>query len=167
MRTFELESRVGDGRLIVWIHGCQQFHLDALNGIATAVDSPGFCPRPYNYMLCLRIYFNGVGSGVGEYIAVFVHLMKGPYDDDLKWPFPGKIKLSILDQSKGPGPCHHITCPTANPNMLACQRPTAPVNAEGFGHEKFAPIARICQPPYMKDDTISVSIVIKWCHEDE
>jgi len=54
------------------------------------------------YKMCLRVYASGVGDGEGTHISVYLHLMKGPYDDELEqsghWPLRGMFKVELLDQ---------------------------------------------------------------------
>lgn len=49
--------------------------------------SPGFYTSPYGYKLCLRINLNGLENGDGTHVALFVHVMRGDYDEHLEWPF--------------------------------------------------------------------------------
>ena len=53
--------------------------------------SPSFYTHPKGYKMCLMVNANGrtLRDGTCNYgnIAVFLHLMKGQFDDELKWPF--------------------------------------------------------------------------------
>ena len=60
--------------------------------------SPPFYSHPQGYKMCLRVDSNGNGEGKGTHISAFVCLMKGEFDDHLKWPFRGSISLRILSQ---------------------------------------------------------------------
>ena len=107
----------------------------------------------------MRINLNGVDSGVGKHVALFVHMMQGDYDNILEWPFTGRIALSILDQSDTAEFRHHISeTLVAKPNLLAFQRPTAPCNYKGYGYVEFAPIEQIREPQYVKNNTMLVRI---------
>ncbi|XP_067043181.1 TNF receptor-associated factor 6-like [Acropora muricata] len=160
-RAFEFEGRVCNGSYIWRIENYRQRRQDAINGIATAVHSPAFYTSLYGYKLCLRINLNGVDSGVGRYIALFVHMMQGDYDSILEWPFTGRITLTILDQSEGTEFRQHISeSLIAKPNLLAFQRPTAPRNYKGYGYVEFAPIEHIRDPQYIKNNTMLVRIQI-------
>ena len=50
------------------------------------------------YKMCLRVYPNGIGSSKCTYVSVYIYLMKGDNDDDLKFPFKGRIVVSLLNQ---------------------------------------------------------------------
>ena len=47
------------------------------------------------YKMCLNVVANGE---FGPHVSVFVYLMRGDNDDNLKWPFKGTIKVSLLNQ---------------------------------------------------------------------
>ena len=49
--------------------------------------SPPFYYRE-GYKMCLGVYANGVGKGAGTHVSVSLLLLKGCYDDQLKWPIP-------------------------------------------------------------------------------
>ncbi|XP_044174909.1 TNF receptor-associated factor 6-like isoform X2 [Acropora millepora] len=156
-RADELEGRVCNGSYIWRIENYQQRRQDAINGVATAVHSPAFYTSLYGYKLCLRINLNGVDSGVGTYIALFVHMMQGDYDSILEWPFTGRITLTILDQSEGTELRQHMSRSfIVNPNLPAFRKPTVYRNREGYGYVVFAPIEHISEPRYIKNDTMLV-----------
>ena len=62
--------------------------------------SPSFYTHPQGYRMCLDVYANGDGDGKGTHISVFVYLMRGEYDNHLKWPFRGNIAIQLLNQIK-------------------------------------------------------------------
>ena len=49
--------------------------------------SPPFYTHHKGYKMCVGIYANSYGEHKGAYTSVSVHLMKGEFDDELKWPF--------------------------------------------------------------------------------
>lgn len=49
------------------------------------------------YKLCLGVHANGYAD-VHGYMSVFIHLMKGEFDNRLKWPVSGRITVKLLDQ---------------------------------------------------------------------
>ena len=38
------------------------------------------------YKMCLAVYANGTGEGAGTHVSLSLFLLKGNYDDQLKWP---------------------------------------------------------------------------------
>ena len=60
--------------------------------------SSPFYTHPFGYKMCLGVDANGWGDGKGTHVSVFVYLMKGEFDDDLKWPFQGSVILQLCNQ---------------------------------------------------------------------
>ena len=54
------------------------------------------------YLMRLRVYPNGHGKGEGTHVSVYLHLMKGPHDDELEqsghWPLRGIFTIELLNQ---------------------------------------------------------------------
>ena len=65
--------------------------------------SPPFYSHIGGYKMGLYVYANGVGDGKATHVSVFVQLMRGEYDDQLKWPFRGVITIQLLNQSRDEG----------------------------------------------------------------
>ena len=59
---------------------------------------PSFYTHSHGYRMCIRVYPKGSGDGEGTHVSVFTCLMKGPFDDHLKWPFRGEITIQIVNQ---------------------------------------------------------------------
>ena len=55
--------------------------------------SPPFYTHYRGYKMCLGVDANGYDDGKGSHVSVFVYMMKGEYDDSLKWPFRGYITI--------------------------------------------------------------------------
>ena len=49
------------------------------------------------YVVCLRVFAAGNDDGKGTHVSVYLHLMKGPYDDKLKWPMRAKYAINLID----------------------------------------------------------------------
>ena len=54
--------------------------------------SPLFDTGPHGYCMKIGVYGNDTD------LEISVYLMKGKYDDDLKWPFIGKVTWKLLNQ---------------------------------------------------------------------
>ena len=61
--------------------------------------SPAFYTHPRGYRMCVNIVPHGFGDGEGTHVSIFTYLMRGPFDDYLKWPFRGKITIQYLNQA--------------------------------------------------------------------
>ena len=75
---------------------------DAKNHTTEKIFSDGFYTDYPGYKLCLGARANGKPGCLGSHIYVYVHIMKGEYDDLLKWPFQQTFKLSIVSQEPIP-----------------------------------------------------------------
>ena len=61
--------------------------------------SPPFYTHPHGYKMCMRVWPNGFGKGKGTHLGVAIYLMRGEFDDQLKWPFRGDITIQLLNQN--------------------------------------------------------------------
>ena len=60
--------------------------------------SPPFYTHPKGYKMCLAVTANSYNKYDGTHTAVGIHLMKGEFDDQLKWPFRGHITVRLHSQ---------------------------------------------------------------------
>ena len=60
--------------------------------------SEPFYTHQQGYKMCLAVYANGDGNSGGTHISVHCYLMRGEYDDHLRWPFQGSIAVQLLNQ---------------------------------------------------------------------
>lgn len=53
------------------------------------------------YLMYLSVYPAGYDEGEGSHVSVYLHLMKGPYDDELEqsgyWPLRGTFTIDLLN----------------------------------------------------------------------
>ena len=115
--------------------------------------SPPFYTHPRGYKMCLKVDANGNGDGEGSHVSLFVYMMKGEYDDSLKWPFQSDITIQLLSQI-GDDDRHrvntlHVTDDTnIDKRVLKGER-----SAAGFGFHEFIR-HRDLTPRYLKDDCL-------------
>ena len=123
--------------------------------------SPPFYCHPYGYKMCLRVHCNGKGSGNGTHVSVFVHLMHGEFDDQLKWPFRGEVTIQLLNQG---GRRRHCTktvyfndrCSTG----VGCRVTEAAVgvaSGSGLGFPQFVSYNDL-RPKLLKNDSLTLRI---------
>lgn len=160
LKSRDIIGRLCNGHFIWKIDNYAQCRQDAINGVMTALHSDALYTHLNGYKMCMRINLNGVDSGLGKHIALFVHMMQGDYDSILEWPFTGRIVLSILDQSDADHRHHLSESLIAKPNLLAFKRPTAPRNYKGYGYVEFAPIEQMREGTYVKNNTMLVKIQV-------
>ena len=96
--------------------------------------SPPFYSHLGGYKMCLNVCANGYGEVKGTHVSVFVCLMKGEFDDDLKWPFSGKITIQLKGMLKNEPKKVQKTLTLGNDNVL--HRPTTEeLNSSGLGYD--------------------------------
>jgi len=69
--------------------------------------SPPFYTHPQGYKMCLGVDANGCGDGEGTHVSLFAYLMRGEFDDHLKWPFQGHVVIQLCNQLQDKYHCGH------------------------------------------------------------
>ena len=116
------------------------------------------------YKMCFRVDANGQRHGKGTHVSVYVYLMLGDNDDNLKWPFKGTIKVSLLNQLEdGQHYTKQVWSPDADIPEDSSRRVTKGERAAGWGHGAFIRHQDLkycgdknCQ--YLKDNTLFVRV---------
>ena len=113
------------------------------------------------YKMCVNIDANGYGSGRDTHISVCIYLVKGDNDDILKFPFKGRIVVSLLTQLEDK---NHYTremwSPKDNvPEDTSGRVTTGKRSGFGWGHPKFIPHNNLNyksdkNSPYLKNDCL-------------
>ena len=104
------------------------------------------------YKMCLMVDANGVVGGKGTPVSVLVHLMRGEFDDFLKWPFRGDVTIQL----KKTDPPHYQmirSFDNATPDRCVCKPPTKGRNL-GWGYYQYISLADLYAGGYLKDDKL-------------
>ena len=113
-------------------------------------------PQGYKMQLCVNAY--GDGPGKGTHISVFLILMKGDFDDNLKWPFRGSVTIQILSQN---GDSQHYTdCITYRDGVsdqVAGRVMDERRSAKPWGKVKFMSHADISST-FVRNDSVKICI---------
>ena len=119
--------------------------------------SPHFYTHPNGYKMCLRVHANGDNIWKGTHITVCVSIMRGEFDDQLKWPFRGDITIQLLNQE---GEGHHTRTLCYNDKVedkYACRVMKGKRASYVWGHGVFLPHTDL-RPKYLKNDCIKLRI---------
>ena len=116
------------------------------------------------HRMCLQWHSNGFGDGKGTHVSIFTHLMRGPYDDHLKWPFRGEITIQIVNQA---GDHSHVekTIPYSDKTPDSCAGRVIDKETSGsWGFHNFLAHTKLeynaaKKTQYLKDDIIVVRVV--------
>ena len=60
--------------------------------------SPPFYSHALGYKMCFEVDVAGSSVGEGTHVSVLAHLMRGEFDEQLKWPFHGLVKIKLLNE---------------------------------------------------------------------
>ena len=117
--------------------------------------SPPFHTHPRGYKMCLGANANGYGHGNGTHLSLYVFLMQGEFDDQLKWPFRGHVTVQLLNQM---GEAGHLTKKlNMTTQSLATQRVTMPGKSpSALGFPLFITHSELLEPlcPYLVQDSL-------------
>ena len=127
-------------------------------GYETPILSDAVYSYRFERLTGIRIYPNGVGSGRGTHVAIFIHMMESTFDDLLDWPYTGTITVSVLDRSGSRARSDINQIIQAKPNLSAFQQPHETICRTGYGYERFAIIEDFFGPRYVKSDTLLLKI---------
>ena len=114
--------------------------------------SPPIYTHYKGYKVCLRVHASGHGND--SHISVFLHFMKGEFDESLKWPFRGAIYFQVLDQVDGSSNIKHTFLYNDKTHDSACSRVTnGEMSLSGRGESKLIAHSQL-EPTYLKHDTL-------------
>ena len=83
-----------------WVVVVENFTLKKREGADAFIYSKPFYSSVGGYKFCLKVYPNGMGSGHGSHLSVYLCLMRGENDDQLAWPFDGSVTVTLLNQQQ-------------------------------------------------------------------
>ena len=107
------------------------------------------------YKMCISVYPNGVVKGEGSHMSMFLHVMKGPYDNQFSWPFEIYLLNQIIDTT-------HYKSEVSFSQREMGDRVFSGVRGKGWGsqvfisNEKLENITLNCQ--FLKNDTVFLKV---------
>ena len=106
----------------------------------------------------IRWDYNNTGK-----VGCFIYIMKGEFDDKLKWPFIYRRKFVLLNQNRKED--NHIWSDDITKDDLqkypqCFQKPTE-IRNQGIGNASFISNTEILTEKYCKDDSISLLITVE------
>jgi len=167
----ELEGRVNDlqsevsasrnGTLIWKISDFNNAMKKAKDEEEIALFSDTIYTGRYGYKLQAVAYPNGVASGKGTFLSLYIMIEKGEFDALLKWPFKQKVFFTLLDQNRNSS---STACKTeellGDRNSTSFVRPQNDANP-GWGFPKFITLDALKTGSYLKDDCIFIKIEVE------
>ena len=123
-----------------------------------------FYTHPQGYKLCLKVYANDVGDSEGTHVSVYAYLMRGKFDDHLKWPFRGHVTVAMLNQLEDKNHTTRTIPFTDTTDNTVVGRVTKGAAAQGWGYDTFVVHTELNYNPtkncqYLKYDCLRFKIV--------
>ena len=91
----ELSSETSDGIIEVTMTNYSQHKRDNDKWY-----SHPFYSNTQGYKMCLEVVANGYATARGTHLSVYIHLMQGQFDAELRWPFCGEVEVQLLNQER-------------------------------------------------------------------
>ena len=130
--------------------------------------SPPYFTHVNGYKMCFEVDFNEIDSDTS--LRIYSYMMLGPLDDDLLWPFKGKVIIRLLNQC---GNRHHYDYVFDYKDKKQGRR----VNKGNRGKYLSTQSARLpldqldydadinCQ--YLKDDCLKFKVIVPYIYEQD
>ena len=116
--------------------------------------SPPFYTHLNGYRICLIVDLNGAR---GAHVSVFTELMRGPFDNELRWPFRGAITVELFNQ-EGEIENHSCIIDYVEAPIEYSRRVTdTRENNKSWGIERFISNNHL-SPKFLKNDTLHFRI---------
>jgi len=98
LRQLLQESSTKNGRLCWKINNFRHRRQEAIAGTVRALHSAPCFTSDYGYKYCLRLFPDGDGIGKGQFLSLYLVIMRSEYDNILKWPCQMKLKVTLINQ---------------------------------------------------------------------
>ncbi len=128
-------------------------------------NSPPFYTHKYGYKMCLIVYTNGTDRLRGVWVSAYVSLVKGEYDDHLKWPYHGKVTLGVNNYARNAMHVSHTVVFDSDSDLGAGKRVTdGYLAATRLGVHQFLiqrsldPVVPFSSQRYLNKDCLEIRI---------
>ncbi|XP_050436961.1 TNF receptor-associated factor 6 isoform X2 [Adelges cooleyi] len=141
----------------------ESFKLMKEKPLKTRYYTPGFYTSAAGYKVCGRVNM----STDNQNLSLFIHMMRGDYDDTLNWPFNGHITLSLIHPTDPSlTVCLKMESSAESEAFRKCSfsnngNETPPLNPRAFGYSEFVAIDEVLQNGFIKDDSIVIKIIVE------
>lgn len=105
-------------------------------------QSRPFYSHPCGYKFRMEVKPSGCGSGAGSHLSVYVHVMKGEFDEKLKWPLNATIGFKLIDHSSG-GSHFESNVSFASDNKASARVTGDREAGTGRGYSQYLPILQV------------------------
>ena len=134
---------------------------DAILGKATELHTPPLYTDPFGYKFSAKIKLNGDEEAdeqsKGKYVALYIYLSMGDFDEALQWPFPYDTELTLMDQCDNK--CNVIKTVENDPSGLPFKKPEREMSPS-VGFPLFVSHQDLYNGNYIRDDTLFIKIEV-------
>lgn len=148
----KLKSLICVAPLQFTIHSVAEFQREKRKWL-----SPPFYTHAQGYLLCIKVYPSGHSTSAGSDVSVYVCIMKGRYDNLLKWPFRGLVTVQLVDQVHDKNHIVHTVSFQEGMSQEFSGRVTASEMSGGWGILKFASLDGLI-PQFLKNDSLQIRV---------
>lgn len=161
-KMLSLERGSSNGSLIWKITGMKRKIEEAQKNKSKSIYSPCFYSHSNGYKLSVRLFLNGNDSFFGRSLSIFIVIMKGEFDQLLKWPFKQKVTFMLIDQINNDFREHIIESFKPDINSESFKRPISNMNTAS-GIPMFCSLSKVhsAEHGYIKDDCMFIKTTIE------
>ena len=114
------------------------------------------------YKMCLRVDAGGINKGRGTHLSAYLYIVKGPHDDELRWPLRGKFEIKLLNQITDNYHYMAVTAYDDHTNDNAAGRVTMANRVHGRGKHQFISNENLYKTTplyqYLKNDCLFLQV---------
>lgn len=156
------ETASYDGVLFWKIGHFDKHRKQAIDNTVTSLYSQPFYTSRHGYKMCARLFPNGDGVGKGTFMSLFFVVMRGDHDEILKWPFKGKVTLSLLDQVNHTNDVVSFFCTHNIDQSISFRKPITDFNTAS-GCPLFIMLSVLESPrePYLRNNAIFIKVTVE------
>lgn len=122
----------------------------------SVVRSTSFYFGNPGYRMRMRVCPNGIESGAGTHISVYIHLRYGSRDSEIAWPFRGRLTIRLHNPLQASSHFDKVLEFGEDTPTACCLRPSIDKDNEGVGFERY--ISHSLIGTYIKDDKLVFEI---------
>ena len=132
-------------RSVVFVPPCEFIMTDFRNYQVNQQQwySPAFYTHFGGYRMCIGVDASGSEEGHGTHVSVYINMMKGEYDQYLKWPFKGSISIELCNQRAPKGNLEETVVFTYDASEIASRVTGGDIAEHGLGIPTFIEQAKL------------------------
>ena len=118
--------------------------LTILSDYDPVYRSEGFYSHPGGYKMNVTVYPHGVVNHRGTHMSVYVSILRGEFDDQLRWPFDGSITIQAYNRTTEQWSNKHIIVMNEREcGLKNVERPVDVLSDGIWGQPAFLPLSKL------------------------